>query len=198
MQYVTNSNYLCNSLMILEALHRSGAKADRIIIYPEDWHIPEDNSTSASTESKLLIQARDLYHAKLHMDELFLIPSSPVAMLRAYCLLSGKFRSEKHERYMGSEESWDGAKALEDAKFVHFSDWPVPKPWLKASDSVMEDNQPRCKEIKDIGLECSDRDIWRNLYKDFSERRQRICGRSYDKRGLYPPAMPPVYEVVLL
>ena len=26
-QYVTNRNYLCNSLMIIEALHRSGTKA---------------------------------------------------------------------------------------------------------------------------------------------------------------------------
>lgn len=64
-QYVTNGNYLCNSLMILEALHRSGTKADRIMMYPEGWHISEDNAPDASTESKLLAQARDLYQAKL-------------------------------------------------------------------------------------------------------------------------------------
>ena len=63
-QYVTNGNYLCNSLMILEALHRSGTKADRIMMYPEDWHISGD-APDASTESKLLSQSRDLYEAKL-------------------------------------------------------------------------------------------------------------------------------------
>jgi alpha-N-acetylglucosamine transferase len=31
-QYVADENYLCNSLMILEALHRYGAKADRIMM----------------------------------------------------------------------------------------------------------------------------------------------------------------------
>ena len=64
-QYVTNANYLCNSLMILDALYRSKAKADRIMMYPEDWHVAEDNTTNASPESKLLAKARDVYQAKL-------------------------------------------------------------------------------------------------------------------------------------
>lgn len=63
-QYVTNTNYLCNSLMILEALHRLGAKADRIMMYPQEWKIA-DGSTLASEETKLLSQARDQYGAKL-------------------------------------------------------------------------------------------------------------------------------------
>lgn len=300
-QYITNANYLCNSLMIMEALQRSGTKADRIMMYPRDWKISE--SADASTESKLLVQARDQYGAKLvpievqtfskgdatwkdsytkllafnqtqykrvmsldsdatvrkHMDELFLLPSSPVAMPRAYWLdqpflssqlvlvepsdvewhrvqefmntpdsgfdmdilntmykdsciiiphknynlLSGEFRGDKHEKYLGSDkETWDGAKVLDEAKFVHFSDWPVPKPWLKASDSIMDKHQPKCKEGTNGGAEdCTDRDIWRGLYKDFSDRRQRICGRSYDKR--HEPRSeksllaPPKYEMVL-
>lgn len=62
-QYVTNSNYLCNSLMILESLHRHGAKADRIMMYPEEWHVPEESD--GREESRLLAQARDLYQTKL-------------------------------------------------------------------------------------------------------------------------------------
>jgi alpha-N-acetylglucosamine transferase len=64
-QYVTNENYLCNSLMILEALYRLETKADRIIMYPEGWHVAEDNAADASSEGKLLAKARDLYQAKL-------------------------------------------------------------------------------------------------------------------------------------
>jgi alpha-N-acetylglucosamine transferase len=66
-QYVTNQNHLCNSLMMFEALHRFGAKADRIMMFPEDWHVPlpEEESIDISIESKLLAQARDLYQAKL-------------------------------------------------------------------------------------------------------------------------------------
>lgn len=211
------------------------------------------------------------------MDELFLLPSSPVAMPRAYWLdqpflssqlvlvepssvewhrvqqymnrddsgfdmdilnrmykdsciviphkrynlLSGEFRSEKHEKYLGSDEAWDGGKVLEEAKFIHFSDWPVPKPWLKASDAIMRENQPKCRGSKNGGQEdCRDRDAWLNLYKDFSDRRQvsvwvlhdkmtrelicqqRICGRSYDKRQLASSDAsasnsPPRYEMVL-
>jgi alpha-N-acetylglucosamine transferase len=62
-QYVTNQNYLCNSLMIFEALHWFGAKADRIMMFPEDWHVqlPEEELIDISKESKLLPQARDHY-----------------------------------------------------------------------------------------------------------------------------------------
>ena len=64
-QYVTNANYLCSSLMILEALHRSGAKADRIMMFPDSWTVPEDIRADLGTESRLLAQARDLYKTKL-------------------------------------------------------------------------------------------------------------------------------------
>lgn len=166
------------------------------------------------------------------MDELFLIPSSPVAMPRAYWLdqpflssqliliepshtewqrirdfidrsdsgydmdilntlykdscsviphkrynlLSGEYRSEKHDKYLGSpDEPWNGTRVFEEAKFIHFSDWPVPKPWLEAGDDIMQAHEPKCKKQKTIDNEeedCSDRNIWRGLYKDFTDRRQ--------------------------
>lgn len=64
-QYVTNPNYLCNSLMILDALYHSKTKADRIMMYPEEWHVAEDNAANTSPESKLLAKARDAYQTKL-------------------------------------------------------------------------------------------------------------------------------------
>jgi alpha-N-acetylglucosamine transferase len=64
-QYITNGDYLCNSLMIMESLQRSRTRADRVMMYPEDWHISDNNTPNASIESKLLVQARDLYGAKL-------------------------------------------------------------------------------------------------------------------------------------
>lgn len=64
-QYVTNENYLCNSLMILEALHRRGTKADRIMMYPDNWQPSEDTVMDGKTVSELLAQARDRYQAKL-------------------------------------------------------------------------------------------------------------------------------------
>lgn len=59
-QYVTNHDYLCNSLMIFEALFRLESKAERLMMYPEDWQVD-----SNSSEAKLLQKARDEYGVKL-------------------------------------------------------------------------------------------------------------------------------------
>lgn len=62
-QYVTNSNYLCNSLMIFEALHRIGTKAERIMLYPQQWKVPKGKPEAE--EERFLLQARDRYKVKL-------------------------------------------------------------------------------------------------------------------------------------
>ena len=64
-QYVTNSHYLCNSVMMFEALDRLGSKADRVMMYPQEWEAPDVNSNSTSEEGKLLRDARDHYKVNL-------------------------------------------------------------------------------------------------------------------------------------
>jgi alpha-N-acetylglucosamine transferase len=64
-QYVTNPSYLCNSLMILEALTRHGTKADLLMLYPHEWSVPIGNGSDSPYESRLLAHARDLYGTKL-------------------------------------------------------------------------------------------------------------------------------------
>lgn len=96
---------------------------------------------------------------------------------RKYNLLSAEFRAENHVKYMGGNGTWDGAGALEEAKFIHFSDWPVPKPWIEAGREVVASHQPRCREVRGVDgveMDCTDRDIWLGLYDDFSERR-KVC-----------------------
>lgn len=61
-QYVTNPQYLCNSLMIFESLQRLGSQADRLMMYPQDWSV---DPSSTSSESRLLRKARDDYNAQL-------------------------------------------------------------------------------------------------------------------------------------
>ncbi|VVT46225.1 uncharacterized protein SAPINGB_P001108 [Magnusiomyces paraingens] len=39
-QYVTNAVYLCNSVMIFEQLQRVGSRAQRVLMYPEEWNQP--------------------------------------------------------------------------------------------------------------------------------------------------------------
>ena len=59
-QYVTNEAYLCNSLMIFESLVRLKAKADRVMLYPEEWDVDAN-----SNAGKLLMKARDEFGVAL-------------------------------------------------------------------------------------------------------------------------------------
>ena len=59
----------------------------------------------------------------LYRDNAMILPHRP------YDMLTGEYRNTLiHKDYMGSEEElFDPEKALKEAKFLHFSDWPVPK-----------------------------------------------------------------------
>lgn len=97
---------------------------------------------------------------------------------RKYSLLTGEFRSQDHQNYFIGEDSdieesgqnegptWDPRKALATAKYVHFSDWPLPKPWRKIEEEEFEKYQPSCD-----GSDCAAREIWRSFYSDFKKRK---------------------------
>lgn len=112
-------------------------------------------------------------------------PSCMVLPHRPWTLLSGEFfrTDEEHRRYLGSPSSakleWNAEKELAEAKTVHFSDWPVPKPWLMTSRIWVEQEAPECKQVvrpgngTEAGVEdCSDRKTWLLLRKEFARRRK--------------------------
>lgn len=275
-QYATDSAYLCNAVMVFEALSRLGSKADRILLYPQEWDMEVESATDR--DSQLLVKARDWYNVKLipvevpkadndawhgslvkfltwqqtqyerilhidadvtilkHMDELFLLPRAQVAMVRAYWelpkkqltsllvllepseseyqrlmtasrvdnnpsgdydmeilnrfygdsalilphqqygLLSGEFRSTDHQHFMGNDfEKFNADRTFREASLIHFSDWPLPKPWIMWPHNLIGDILPRC--YSDRGLEvhtCTKKDIWLELYDDFRKRR-KVC-----------------------
>jgi len=306
-QYVTNSDYLCNSIMLFEILHRLGAKADRAIMYPTSMLDPDTTDSNYGDDARLLFKARDEYGVKLvpikvqhrstndgtwadsftkllafnqtqydrvlsldsdstvlqTMDELFLLPPATVAMPRAYWLypekkilssqmmlvtpsaaefarvmaqtehgggndydmevvnylyadsalilphrpydlLTSEFldgRRGRHGWYLHGlgaapegdktvlspdvldrlEDDWDPVQVLAEAKFLHFSDWPLPKPWLPSPENVRLDREPKCRDPgteekpEDKGKECKERDIWNGFYSDFRARREKVC-----------------------
>ncbi|KAJ3530281.1 hypothetical protein NM208_g9394 [Fusarium decemcellulare] len=278
-QYVTGEDYLCNSVMIFETLHRLGSKADRLMMYPREVLDPEAEE-SDNHAGQLLIKAREEYNVKLqpitvqrregddltwadsftkllafnqtqydrvisldsdgvvlqHVDELFQLPPCPVAMPRAYWLyqednpdkilssqvmvvqpseaefsrvqkeieninpneydmeivnhlyldnalvlphrpynmLTSEFRRKNHSDYLGSDtETWNPIAALGEAKYVHFSDYPVPKPWIPDVD-LRRENEPDCRVV-DEKETCIEREIWNKFYTDFLVSRERIC-----------------------
>lgn len=100
---------------------------------------------------------------------------------RPYAMLSAEFRASDHGAYLGTNDAvpgemyadWDPDKAIEEAKLVHFSDWPLPKPWVMWPNEGLVEMQPDCGG--DFTKRCREREIWKKLYEDFRARRTRIC-----------------------
>ena len=68
LQYVTNTPYLCNSLMLFEILDRLGCRAERLLMYPDHWTPGVVGGVAQgqdSRESQLLARARDMFGVKL-------------------------------------------------------------------------------------------------------------------------------------
>lgn len=92
---------------------------------------------------------------------------------RRYDLLTGEFRSKEHHKYLGStDEVWDPHSVLQEARFLHFSDWPYPKPWITGSDSLRLEIQPACNNATSGEEDCSNREIWNEFYREFRDRRE--------------------------
>ncbi|CAD0095329.1 unnamed protein product [Aureobasidium mustum] len=94
---------------------------------------------------------------------------------RYYDLITGEFRNNFHHRYLDSgTEHWNARRALRDAKYLHFSDWPYPKPWSEYSHYTHDKLQPPC-QMTVLGEEdCSTRDVWNEIYFEFLDRRQGL------------------------
>ena len=98
---------------------------------------------------------------------------------RKYDLVTGEFRAaaDAHHKYLGSkEEAWDPDKIISEAKFLHFSDWPRPKPWLRSPNETTEEIMPLCRQVGEDMQDCRDQQIWLGFYEDFRRRRKSVCG----------------------
>jgi alpha-N-acetylglucosamine transferase len=93
---------------------------------------------------------------------------------RPYALLSGEFRRDNHSAYLGDPmETWDAQRVYDEAKLVHFSDWPLPKPWIMWPLEGLAEMQPSCGGSHEGS--CPERKIWKGLYEDFRARRKEVC-----------------------
>lgn len=101
---------------------------------------------------------------------------------RPYNLLSGEFRRKSHKEYLGnSKEVWDPEKILAEAKYMHFSDWPIPKPWIRATKEELNRYMPNCGASEWFGAtDCRDRTIWLGLYGMYGRRRKEVCGIGFE------------------
>ncbi|KAK4173289.1 family 8 putative glycosyltransferase [Triangularia setosa] len=110
---------------------------------------------------------------------------------RGLALLSGEFRTKDHSRYLVGDgedgEQWDAIEEVKRSFLVHFSDWPLPKPWMRHSDQQWRDALPSCEEGETKrrrkrggrgrdGGDCPDRVVWRGFYEEYNREREAKCG----------------------
>lgn len=80
----------------------------------------------------------------LYGDRARVIPHRP------YLLLTGELRATVHEAYLGTAyESWDVGAILRETKYLHFSDWPVPKVCFRPSVFQLS-----AADLHSRGLQC--------------------------------------------
>lgn len=204
-----------------------------------DWGLTGEDKTWRDSFTKFLAFSQTQYERIVffdsdvtvlrHMDDLFLLPKTPIAMLRAYWkipkrriltslfmllepsgteyqrlmnatraehrnpndwdmeilnslyadsamilphrtygLITGELRSKDHTNYLGNDyEEWDVQHVLKEAALVHFSDWPLPKPWIMWPHNLLGDIMPKC-----VDDDCLDKKAWLGLYDDFRRRRK--------------------------
>ena len=114
----------------------------------------------------------------LYRDSALILPH------KIYDVYTREFTSQRdtglhHEKYLGDESAqWDPDVALQTAKFIHFSDWPLPKPWLRADPALFNEIAPPCANDSVTGqeIDCRDRNIWLCFHEDFKRRRKEVCG----------------------
>ncbi|QSZ30667.1 hypothetical protein DSL72_000225 [Monilinia vaccinii-corymbosi] len=99
-------------------------------------------------------QDMDILHT-IFAPRILAMPSRP------YHLLSAEFRRRSHGEYLGnSHEVWDPEKMLHGAKYMHFSDWPIPKPWIQAAKDELNRYMPPCRASEWFGAtDCRDRTV---------------------------------------
>lgn len=72
---------------------------------------------------------------------------------------------------------------------IHFSDPPLPKPWVMWPNSLMMQVRPKCAVESDTPREtgCEAREVWMKLYDDYRKRRRDVCGLLSVPAPQWPP-----------
>ncbi|KZL78982.1 glucose n-acetyltransferase [Colletotrichum incanum] len=99
---------------------------------------------------------------------------------RRLALLTGEFRRKDHKKYLApdEDEEWNAMGEVSRAYLVHFSDWPLPKPWKPRTDAQWQAALPDCpkeEEEKPDRPRCADRTMWSGIYNDFKNDRAKYC-----------------------
>ena len=153
---------LSSVMMLLEP---NAAETKNLWETLQKWRLQPDRDESQHYDEELL---NDRFGA-----------SALVLPHRPYILQTNEFRKSNHSAWLGSFSGppslprWDPFRAVKEAKLIHFSDWPLPKPWIMWPPEGLVEMQPDCGGAH-TGT-CGDREVWKDLYDDFRRRRKDLC-----------------------
>lgn len=110
---------------------------DQMLVEPNEgnyYRILEEAEVSGAFDMEVLNH--------LFRDSAMILPHRRIA------LLIGELRAQDHGRYMSEDkdEEWNAIAEASRACLVHFSDWPLPKPWLPHSDAQWKSALPVCRD----------------------------------------------------
>jgi hypothetical protein len=96
----------------------------------------------------------------LYRDQCLVLPNE-------YDFLSGELRETNHTKYLGNSLlPWNATAEVNKAYYVHFSDFPLPKPWLVGPEQLRQNTTgPVCPGSNS----CSERQLWLSLYETFRD-----------------------------
>ena len=151
--WLPKHEFLTPSFMVIEPSEEEAAR-----VMDE---VDAESSSSGNFDTHIL--------NRIYKDSALVLPH------RRFALQASEFRAKDHTAYHGNTyENWDPDRALREASLVHFSDGPVPKPWIMWSANILNDVQPRCDYMSGTAQEsgCRNREVWKGLYEDFRKRRK--------------------------
>jgi hypothetical protein len=111
---------------------------------------------------------------KMFRDSAMILPH------RRLALLTGEFRTTNHSTYLApdEDEEWNAMGEVSRSFLVHFSDWPLPKPWKPRTNQQWQDALPACTDDdveRDDRPRCADRVMWTGFYETYDEERTKQC-----------------------
>ncbi|RDW72359.1 Glycosyltransferase family 8 protein [Aspergillus mulundensis] len=136
---------------------------------------------NTGTFNRIMVQAKESGAFDMEVLNALFADSAMVLPHRRYALLTGEFRKKDHGLYLAEDPDveWNAMAEVSRAYLVHFSDWPLPKPWVAHSEEQWEQALPGCAD-DDVSTadrpRCADRFMWTGFYEDYDRDREAVCG----------------------
>ena len=75
--------------------------------------------------------------------------------------------------------TWSARKVYDEAYYIHFSDWPIPKPWVDDKGVQVGMHGPKCRDplldpAKKADGDCEEVQVWREIYRAFRDE-MSVC-----------------------